>query len=417
MNEIFLGELFDIDFNRPIMKNSIAQLVEIFPKLVEEKLEVDGIALDEAMNSIISEILHFAEQLEQSDYSTFIELLENELSTKKTESVDDYVSIMNPEETKWKFYIRFKISEPLGLEQELLQFLDKYIIKADGNQSLKDSNTLILTTSDSLIYREIISESKKVEQALILAFAELGIGIAYPKDLASEVILEKIKIHAESHFLQENTKIYDSYYERPLIHFSDKFGVVLFQEESSPWDSKASKEKVPIDIKDFGEIFSSNYNQLKGSYITDHKFKKIEIATSILTTSIFEDSLINKIILSMTVIEVLSERISRTDEELKVLDSFVSVLDDKTNVGKNLIQALDSIRFQSIGKSCRTLVKCLLGGKDAKLFYNLYNYRSQLVHSGILENDSEEMFKIYNDSYDLAKRLLTAYLKRLDATV
>lgn len=413
MNKDFLGELFGINFYRPLNKNMIAQLVGVFPKLVEAKLEEDSISFEEAMSGITSKVLQFAEQLEDLDSLLFIELLQEELSTK----MESDVSIMNPEETKWKFYIRFKISEPIGLDEESLAFLDKYIIKADEGQTLKDSDILILTTSDSLLYREIIHESKKVEQALILAFAELGIGIAYPKNLASEAILDEIRENIENHFIKENTKIYDSYYERPLIHFSDKFGVVLFQEESLAWNSKASQEKKSIKIKDFEKTFCNNYNQLKNSYIVDYKFKKIEVATSILTTSIFEDSLINKIILSMTVIEVLSEKISRPNEELKVLDSLVSTLDDNNDIDKNIKQALNSIRFQSISKSCKILVKDLLGRKEVKLFYKLYDYRSQLVHSGTLLNNKDEMLKIYYDSYDLAKRLVTAYLKRLDTNV
>ena len=74
------------------------------------------------------------------------------------------MNLMDPEKTKWKFYIRFKVSKPLGIEQDSICFLDKYTIKPDRDQSFKDSDILVLTTSNSCIYREMISESKKVEQ-------------------------------------------------------------------------------------------------------------------------------------------------------------------------------------------------------------------------------------------------------------
>lgn len=421
MRKNILGELFGIAISRPIELDDIVKIVEIIPEVAIERSNVDGKTFDDSMSNIISEVLNFSEQLEPDESEIFLELFKSECSNRMTKSVDTDFEIIDPSETKWKFYIRFKVSQPLGVEQDSICFLNKYTIKPDRDQSFKDSDILVLTTSDSCIYREIISESKKVEQALILSFAEMGIGIAYPKNLASEAILEKFKGVFEEKFFRENTHVYKTYYERPLIYFTDKFGIELYQENSIPLDSKATQEKSPTKTNDFEEVFSKNYSFLNKSYITDPAFKKVDIATSILTTSIFEDSLINKIILSMTVIEVLSDKVPRTDQELQVLDCLMSVMEQKPDIDDktkaSLSNALNSIRFQSIGKSCRTLVKNLLGNKDAKLFHNLYEYRSQLVHAGTLKNDRDEMFKIHSDSFDLAKRLLTAYLTCLDEQV
>lgn len=418
MNKTGLGELFGITFSRPIELNNVVQLVEIIPELAFEKASADGSTLDEAMRSIMSDIFNFSEQLEPEESESFLGLLESESSARMSEQPDDDFEIIDPSLTKWKFYIRFKISRPLGLEHDSIKFLGKYVISPAKDQSLKDGDTLILTSTDSMLYREIISESKKVEKALILGLAELGVGVAYPENLASEAMLENVKREVENQFLKEHTKVYDTYYERPLFHFSDKFGVVLFQEESLPLDSNAKEENEPVEMKNFDEVFSGIYGQIKDLHIIGENFKKIEVATSILTTSIFEDSLINKIILSMTVIEVLSEKVSRSDDELEVLDYLTNVLHKKSDVDQHtketITQALNSIRVQSIGKSCKILIKDLLGGKDAKLFYNLYKYRSQLVHAGVLESDHDEMLKIYGDSHDLAIRLLSAYIKRAD---
>jgi len=421
LRKTLLGELFGIAVSRPIEFDNIVKIVEVIPEVVIEQANVDGKTFDDAMKNIISEVLNFSERLEPDESEMFLELFESECSARMTKSDDNDFEVIDPSATKWKFYIRFKVSQHLGIEQDSICFLNKYTIKPDRDQSFKDSDILVLTTSDSCIYREIISESKKVEQALILSFAEMGIGIAYPKNMASEAILEKLKGVFEERFFSENTNVYETYYERPLIYFTDKFGIELYQENAAPWDSKATEEKSPTKADDFEEVFSKNYSFLKKSYITDHAFKKVDIATSILTTSIFEDSLINKIILSMTVIEVLSDKVPRTDQELQVLDYLMSAMDQKPDIDDktkaSLSNALNSIRFQSISKSCKTLVKNLLGGKDATLFYKLYDYRSQLVHAGALKNDCDEMFKIYSDSFDLAKRLLTAYLTCLDEKV
>lgn len=416
MNSTFLGELFGVIFKSPIDKININQLADILPELVTQIMKKDNKTNTEAADIINKAIIDFANTLEPTDTSDFLDLLETELSTRSIEPNTENTVIASPND-KWNFYIRFKISEPLGLERESIHILEKYVITAEKNQSLKDSNILILNNTDALIYREIAQESKKVEQALILAFAKIGIGIAYPKNLASEVILEIIKEKAESKFLQENTKLSEAHCEIPLLHFSDKFGVVLFLENSFPWDSEAREEKEPVDIINFSETFKHHYENLKPIHVADQGFKKIETATSILTTLIFDDSLINKIILSMTVIEVLSEKTLRPKTELKTLEYLACILDGNNDIDQNtkstLNQALKSIQFQSISKSCKNLVKDLLGGKDAKLFYTLYDYRSQLVHAGSLKKDSDEMLKIYNDSYGLAQRLLNAYIDRL----
>ncbi|MEN9373208.1 MAG: hypothetical protein RIR79_760 [Pseudomonadota bacterium] len=415
-SSIFLGELFGVAFKKPIDKINITQLADILPELVKQIMEKDNKTNTEAADIINKSIMDFANTLEPTDTSDFLGLLETELSTRSIEPNTENIVIASSDD-KWNFYIRFKVSEPLGLAHESLYILGKYVITADKNQSLKDSNILILNNTDSLIYREIAQESKKVEQALILAFAKIGIGIAYPKNLASEAMLEIIKEKAESKFLQENTELSESHYEIPLIHFSDKFGVVLFPEKSFPWDSEAREEKGPANIINFSETFKHHYDNLNSIHITDQRFKKVETATSILTTLIFDDSLINKIILSMTVIEVLSEKTLRPKTELDTLEYLARTLDGYDAIDQNtkstLNQALKSIQFQSISKSCKNLVKDLLGGKDAKLFYTLYEYRSQLVHARSLKEDSDEMLKIYNDSYGLAQRLLNAYIDRL----
>nr|WP_232830245.1 hypothetical protein [Pectobacterium parmentieri] len=136
-----------------------------------------------------------------------------------------------------------------------------------------------------------------------------------------------------------------------------------------------------------------------------------------LTTSLFDDSLINKIILSMTSIEVLSSKVRRPDAEIKALDYLSKKLNEsdindevKTSIEKGLL----SLQTQSIGKNCKTLVKNLLGKKDSELFYRLYDFRSQLVHTGSLKEEEEqkEMLNIYMDAYSLAKRLLVAYIDK-----
>jgi hypothetical protein len=420
MKEIVIGEVFDIVFTRPIEVDRVIRLIDSFPELAKKRVEENELSELDAVNEVNNEFMNFLENMDEADSSEFLKIVEPLLADKASKSINDSVSIMDPDKTKWNFYIRFRVSEPLGVDKNSLKFLDQFTIEADNNKSLKEEKVLVLRNNTSLIYREILPLSKKVEYSLIMAFAELGIGIAYPENLASGFVLDKIQREIESTFINQHTKISDVYYERPLIHFSDKFGVELFQEESHPWNSGATTEKEPSAVILFDKLFGENYNYLKDTNIYDNQFRKIELASSILTTSIYEDSLASKIILSMTVIEVLSEKASRDDEELRALDFLVMSMNESNDfdskVKASLIRTLESMRFQSIGKSCKYLVKSLLGKKDSELFYTLYDYRSQLVHAGSLKNDHKKMYKIYNDSFGLAKRLLSEYIKRLSET-
>lgn len=326
--------------------------------------------------------------------------------------LDRNENIMDLESTLWDFYIKFKVSKPLEVDQQEIVFLNNFIIKADSGESLKEATTLRLENSNPMIYRELIQESKKVEQALILAFSEMDIGIAYAENLASIKIEDDINNITEESFIKKHTAVHDEYFERPLIHWENKFGINLFPADSVPWDSKIQKETAPLDLTEFSCFFIKYYDQLSNIFFFDKKFKKIEIATKILTTSQFDDSLINKIILSMTVIEVLSEKNYRSDNEIdaikKLIEYLPKIISDN-NTKKSLEQGLKSMMKQSISKNCRVLIKRLLGNKDAKKFYDLYNFRSQLVHSGDID-DSNDLYRIYREAYILASNVLIAYV-------
>lgn len=325
------------------------------------------------------------------------------------------MSITDPEINKWSFYIRFKISEPLGIDQNSIKLLDDFYIESDSELPLKSSKILKLKNSKPLIYRDICEVSKKVEQALLLAFNEIGIGIAYAENLYSLKIIDKLNNDVMNSLIKAHTTYNNDYYERPLIHLANKFGVVLFDSESLEWDSNVSQENEPRKAQDIEDVFSKCFHQVNQIDLFDEKFKKIEIATNILSTSLFDDSLINRIILSMTSIEVLSNKISRPETEIKVIDRLIEKLhampDVNNQIKESLTKSIVSIKNQSISKSCKLLIKQLLGKKEAEKFYQLYEFRSQIVHAGVLK-DNKEMYKIYIDSYVLAKKVLEAYIIR-----
>ena len=205
MKKIVIGELFDIVFTRPIEVDRVIRLIDSFPELAIKRVEENGLSELDAVNEVNNEFMNFLENMDEADSSEFLKIAKPLLADKTSKSINDSVSIMDPDRTKWNFYIRFRVSEPLGVDKNFLKFFDQFIIEADNNKSLKAEKVLVLRNNTSLIYREILPLSKKVEQVLIMAFAELGIGIAYPENLASGFVLDKIQEEIESvNFLIEN---------------------------------------------------------------------------------------------------------------------------------------------------------------------------------------------------------------------
>lgn len=410
-------ELFGIKVLNPIEKANVKVVAGAIPAWMEDKIEIKKMTLAEARSALNEEVGVFLNKLEQHDAELFLDLFE-EAASALAHEVDEKSDGVPLEQKEWSFYIRFQVSRPLGIDECSILFLDKYVIESDSGGSLKAASVLRLRNLEHMVWKEIAQSSQRVEQALILAFAELGVGIAYLDNLASAAALEKTKKKMENYFHKQHTKIEDDYFEIPLIHWSDKFGVVHFPTDSIGFDTKATQEVAAIDAEKFNISFESYYNQLQKLIVAKDEFKRIKTATSILTTSLFDESLINRIILSMTAIEVLSEKKERSDAELKVLDFLTDKLNDietSAEVKKSIKSGLESLRIQSIGRNCRALVKELLSKKEAEIFHNLYNYRSQLVHAGALTEGQGEMYRVYVDSYRIANKVINAYIEKMSS--
>ncbi len=415
MDQNLIARLLEGTASKPFSRATIKKLFDRIEQNFFHEIKSGKISPDQLSSFINNEIFEFAETLEDDERDLFMEFIMIEAASREEPKEDgSLVKHMDPDADQWNFYIRFKISRPLGVDHESISFLEGVSIESDSELPLKHSITLKLKNSKTSIYREIIEIAKKTEQALKIAFSEMGIGIAYPDDLASETVQEKIKKEIEICFLNHHTTYHEDYYDRPLIHFSDKYGVILFQEADASWDSKATEDRSPVDTKKLSELFDKSYKKLGPIWFLGDRFKKIDKATAILTTSLFDESLINRIILSMTTIEVLSEKTLRPSNEIEALDYLIdhlkiSDLDD--SIKASLQKSLDVTKHQSIGKSCKLLIKNLLGKKESENFYRLYEARSQLVHAGGLKDVKEEMYKTYTESYELARKTLEAYIE------
>ncbi|RTN76008.1 HEPN domain-containing protein [Enterobacter asburiae] len=408
-------KLFGVEISTPFHRSDLIRLFDKIPSKLIEISEKENLSEEQISELINSATQNFLDQVDDADRDLFGEIAESFGSSSLDESIDNEENEKQSDLDAWNFYIRFQISRPLGIDSDSILFLNKFVIESDDGSSLKNKSILRLRRLEGLSYKEIAIDSRRVEQALILSFAEIGIGIAYPDNLASTSLLEKAKRESEIYFIQQHIKSDGDYYVIPLIHWGDKFGVHIFQEKSTPWDTKATQEIEPVDADEFDAYFKQHYMLMENVLAAGDEYKKIKIATSMLSTSLFDESLINRIILSMTAIEVLTDRVLRDEKEIKTIDFLTNIMnkmDVDDNTKASLAKGLNSLKLQSISKSCKKLVHTTLGRRDAELFYKLYDYRSQLVHAGHLKKE-EEMFDISLKSYDLAKRLLVGYVDKL----
>ncbi|RTQ00605.1 hypothetical protein EKN38_15085 [Enterobacter sp. WCHEn045836] len=185
--------LFGVKISTPLERDTVKQVLDNLPKLAIDKFASENTTIEQVMQAVNNEIKNFLTILDEVDAEFFCEIAEEYLPL----SNEYELNITQSEKDKWNFYIRFQIPRPLGIDCDSLVFLDKFIIESDSGLSLKEAKILRLKNIETAVYRDIAVISRKVEQALILAFSDLGIGIAYPDNLASAALLERLKRAAE----------------------------------------------------------------------------------------------------------------------------------------------------------------------------------------------------------------------------
>ncbi|WP_176511261.1 HEPN domain-containing protein [Pseudomonas faucium] len=109
-------------------------------------------------------------------------------------------------------------------------------------------------------------------------------------------------------------------------------------------------------------------------------------ALSVLGLALASTHAKSKLILSMTAIEVLSDR-GEVDQEIKdALDALKGQINliKATDATKDVLaKMLESAKRETISKAGKRVVKEYLGGRQAKEFYRLYDVRSELVHGNL----------------------------------
>jgi hypothetical protein len=314
---------------------------------------------------------------------------------------------MQTEAEKFNFRISFKLSgNTINVDQERVRIIEGkeiFLTASTKGGVISQSNQLAIEGEGFDTYRAASIEMLKLEQAMKLAALEQHFGICtansghdeYPCNVA-------LREMEHSHI-------------RKGIIFKQLASRRAFPASMIVWDPEPSQEFESVDYSKLSSGISKYY---AGYHVAFPMSSSIDMLGAIH----FEYSSMVRLILSMTVIEMLAGSGGRrSNEEQAVIDELVQSI-QKSALSKDqkesLALAVGGCKKYSIGKSCRKFVGQKLGKDQAKAFNDLYNYRSRLVHSGEIDEPlmSEEereaqIYKAAGGAYVMASKLVDAVME------
>ena len=161
----------------------------------------------------------------------------------------------------------------------------------------------------------------------------------------------------------------------------------------------------------------------KREYLNSRRLTEKQVLSSeIYASSFFDVSARSRFVTLVTAVEALLEPLERSDEvqalvaELKAmtLRSKRSKIDEPTR--ESIIGSLERLRHQSISQAGRTFADRLIpndlfdGQSSADFFTRCYEWRSQIVHRGKIEDELVDMWHLANVMESFVARLLLAAL-------
>ncbi|MGO4606048.1 hypothetical protein AB4142_06905 [Variovorax sp. 2RAF20] len=314
---------------------------------------------------------------------------------------------MQSEAETFNFRISFKISgSNINLDQERVKiFEDKEIFLTASTKGalISQSNQLAIEGDGFATYRAAGIEMLKLEQAIKLAALEQNFGICTTNSGHDEYPLNVVLREMEHSYILKG------------IIFKQLASRRAYPASMIVWDPESSQEFESIDYSKLSAGVASYYSSY---YVA----LPISSAIDMLSSIHFEYSSMVRLILSMTVIEMLAGSGGhRSNEEQAVVDELVQKIQEYSlskDQKESLALAVGGCKKYSIGKSCRKFVSQKLGKDQAKAFNDLYNYRSRLVHSGEIDEPlmSEEereaqIYKAAGEAYAMAFKLVDAVME------
>lgn len=195
------------------------------------------------------------------------------------------------------------------------------------------------------------------------------------------------------------TRLYNDTYGEPTIALSDNLGMQIFEAQKQIIYSGFSGESGEAVLPD---KFVNSISQAYKGYRIDSAQK--ELAIELYTMSHFERTIAARFLILCTCLETLIETPPRTQKAFQYIERLVEQTksaDIPNEDRDSLLGSLRHLKKESISQAGKKMSEALLGSKkyaDKKpsdFFKYIYNLRSQLVHSGNL--DQRKISPIFNE--------------------
>jgi hypothetical protein len=119
--------------------------------------------------------------------------------------------------------------------------------------------------------------------------------------------------------------------------------------------------------------------------------RSVQLARTLFIDSYFERSPQARLLGLIGVLEVLKDKGSRSSEAQALIDRWMDEVGKDVPEEVALRQQLADLKRISINHGIRSLVRRHLGDSEAARAGKLYNYRSKLVHNGVVTADIEDV--------------------------
>ncbi|PIR39652.1 MAG: hypothetical protein COV35_03875 [Alphaproteobacteria bacterium CG11_big_fil_rev_8_21_14_0_20_39_49] len=281
---------------------------------------------------------------------------------------------------KWVMRYRFFLNHIINSDEKEVGFnIDKRLVilaPTASNKKLNETKDLVLLARGFLSKEEAQSFGERVKTALqtLLVFSEIGVNIG----------------------LDEATGGFSSYMKEELLKqgvasYSNIHGLLVYKEHpnilipviEANGSSRFSKEKFLSDLK--CSIKSAN------NYVIN---EDLDVAIDLYHSATMEVSPHAKLILSLCVIEQLTKKKDKPNDELELIDIALKPLksiyeskypseskkDAKKSIEYKVIDSIEGLKKASNRSCCKDFLERVLSKEDSKEYDCLSSYRSKIAH-------------------------------------
>ena len=257
-----------------------------------------------------------------------------------------------------------------------------FILEAHEGETLRDFQSLIITTKGFASEDEASQYGRRIKKALLTYGVHTRIAIDVGNDQPED----------------------DDWPHDGLLH--DIHGLLVYKESDEPLIlvSGGGASAQGVSVRNFVEGFVSALEFVPK--LTD----KQSLAIEIYNLAHFEASLNARFLTLITAVECLVEENKRSNDVLGFVDELKNYTEKRLkNTDHSLSEKfqnwLDLLKNESIRQSCKSLVSVFLDKESARVFDKHYSTRSALVHSGSVPKNVD-LNIVIPELDDLVSRLI-----------